>query len=76
VFPAQVLGPNVFYTKTLDPLGTIAVPVWSLEQLNAGQDPALPGACTPWDGSRYSVGPVTMTVDQALASLVTPFHVK
>jgi hypothetical protein len=83
VYPAQVHAGSIFYTKTLDPMGSlIQKMVPYRERFAAGVDASVfdPNACeaTPTDMAPYpqSVGPVVTASDSAMGGLVAPFRVK
>ena len=74
---AKVHRGVVFYTRTLDPWGAIAVPVHSYEVVGPTEDATRPGRqCFPYDGRTNSLGVVTTVFDPALASLMPPFRIK
>jgi hypothetical protein len=72
---ARVHGGAVFYTRTKDPYGSLAVPVQSYELVDATEDATLPGRCAAYEGT-YSLGVVTTAFDPPLATLVPPFRIK
>jgi hypothetical protein len=76
IFYGQVHSGAVFYTKTVDPQMTVAVPVHAIEHFDAGQGALQPGVCTPFEGGDQSVGPVTTATDPSLTTLVAPFRIK
>jgi hypothetical protein len=74
---AKVHRGVVFYTRTLDPLRAIAIPVQSYEVVGPTEDARLPGRrCVPYDGSTNSIGVVTTVFEPALALLIPPFRIK
>jgi hypothetical protein len=74
---AQVHRGVVYFTRTIDPDGTVQVPILSYEQFQSDEDATQPGACLPWTGpSTASLGVVTAVSDPALASAATPFRIK
>lgn len=67
----------VFYTKALDPDGTVQVPVLSYERFEADQDATQPGTCLPWAGlPTLSLGVVTAVSDPVLATPALPYRIK
>jgi collagen triple helix repeat protein len=72
---ARVHGGAVFYTRTKDPYGSLAVPVQSYELVDATEDATLPGRCAAYAGT-HSLGVVTTAFDPPLATLVPPFRIK
>jgi hypothetical protein len=72
---ARVHGGVVFYTRTKDPYGALAVPIQSYELVDATEDATLPGRCAPYEGTQ-SLGVVTTAYDAPLATLVPPFRIK
>jgi hypothetical protein len=75
-FSAAVHGSTVFYTKTADPAGLLAVPILAYEHFEATDDPTVPGVCTAIDGGFASLGVVTTATDPALGSLSLPLRLK
>jgi hypothetical protein len=73
---ATVRGGTAFYTKTMDPAGTLQVPVLSYEHLDASDDATLPGVCMPYDVGNASLGVLTMASDPTLANLALPLRLK
>jgi hypothetical protein len=73
---ALVRGGTVFYTKTMDPSGTIQMPIVASEHFEPGDDATQPGTCTPYGGGPASVGVVTMATDPVLGSLALPLRLK
>ena len=74
---ARVHRGVLFYTKTSDPWGEIAIGVQSYELIPPTEDATLPARqCVPYDGRASSLGEVTTAFDPALASLIPPFRIK
>lgn len=73
---ARVHGGAVFYTRTSDPYGAIAVPVHAYEVIGPTEDATLRGKCVPYEGGSRSLGAVTTAFDPALATLIPPFRIK
>jgi hypothetical protein len=73
---ARVQRGVMFYTKTLDPWGALAVSVQSYELIGATEDATLPGRCIAYDGGTRSLGVVTTAFDPPLATLIPPFRIK
>jgi hypothetical protein len=76
LFYAQVHSGVVFYTRIVDPLQVVAVPVHAYEHVAPGQDATQPAVCAPLEAGNQSVGVVTAVVDPTLATLATPFRIK
>jgi hypothetical protein len=73
---ARVHGGAVFYTRTLDPYGAIAIDVQSYELILATEDATIPGRCVNYEGGSRSLGVVTTAFDPPLATLIPPFRIK
>lgn len=73
---ARVHGSAVFYTKTLDPYGQIAIPIVAAEVIGPNDDAMLRGQCVPYDGGARSLGVVTSYLDPSLGALTAPFRVR
>lgn len=76
VYFALVHGSTLFYTRTVDPLMQISVPIHAFEQVGAGQDANLLGTCTPFEGATRSMGVVTAVTDPAFGALAPPFRIQ
>src|SRR6267143_813404 len=74
---AQVHKGVMFYTKTLDPDGTVQVPIGAVEHVGENDDATQPGVCTPSVGSSTaSLGPAEAVADPVIAGLTPPLRVK
>jgi hypothetical protein len=73
---ATIRGGTAFYTKTMDPTGTVQVPVLAYEHFEANDDATQPGVCTPYDAGNASLGVLTMASDPAIANLALPLLLK
>ena len=73
---ASVRGGMAFYTKTLDPTGTLQIPIMAYEHFEPGEDATQPGVCLPIAGGAASLGVVTMTTDPVLTNLALPLRFK
>ena len=73
---ARVHSSAVFYTKTLDPYGQIAIPIVAAEVIGPNDDAMLRGQCVPYDGGARSLGVVTSHLDPSLGALTAPFRVR
>jgi hypothetical protein len=73
---ATVRGGTAFYTKTMDPNGTLQVPILAVEHFNAADDATQAGVCSPMVNAGASLGVVTTTTDPVLASLALPLRLK
>jgi hypothetical protein len=70
-FFGYVSGPQVVYTRWLDPAVTLTR---SVEKLAVGQDLTTPGPCTTTSSNR-SIGPVILVSDPGLV-VATPLSVE
>ena len=68
----------MFYTQTLDPDGTVQVPIGATEHFEANEDATQPGVCTPWTAGevKSSLGVVKMVNDPVVAGLTAPLRIK
>jgi hypothetical protein len=73
---AMVRGGTAFYTKTMDPNGTLQVPILAVEHFNAADDATQAGVCSPMAIAGASLGAVTTATDPVLASLALPLRLK
>jgi hypothetical protein len=73
---ATVRGGTAFYTKTMDPNGTLQVPILAVEHFNAADDATQAGVCSAMAVAGASLGVVTTATDPVLASLALPLRLK
>jgi hypothetical protein len=74
-FFAWPSGTTFFYTKTLDPTGTVQVPIGAIEHFEANEDATLAGHCSPASGAG-SLGLATSVSDPLVATLQAPLRLK
>jgi len=77
MYPATVHNGVVFYTKTLDPYGTLQIPAVAIEQFGETEDATQRGVCTALaEPVALSLGVATMFNDPDLARVTPPLRIK
>jgi hypothetical protein len=73
----SLIGSSVFYTRLADWAFTpLSVPVLSVEVVPVNSDPFQPGACTPQNRGKMSIGVAVGVTDPEIASFQAPFRLK
>ena len=75
-FYGVVIGNSVVYTRAVDPTGSAAVSLESMEIVTSAAELASGGSCSPTPGFVQSAGPAVIAVDPGIATLTTPFSVQ
>jgi hypothetical protein len=76
VYFASVRGGTAFYTKTMDPTGTLQIPILAVEHFEVNEDATQPGTCNLVSVTPGAYGVLTTATDPALANLALPLRLK